>query len=366
MMHPDLDRLTSWVHGFLEAADAGEIEEHVAGCAACRDTTDGLRREARLLSRAMADPERLSALKGRLLDAAAGRRSTRGLFWQVPVAAAVLIGLIATLVWPGARHSLVAGQVSLEDGRVVSAPVDLAASQSWQLRAVEKASVRLSDRSTVDLGPGSRISLAPGGTRGVLPELAAGEASFTVAPDPKRLSVLSPAGRVEAADGRFSLRIVFEEEGGVPVKNALAGAIVTVFAGSIALSNANGSAQAAPGQSAVLARAEAPLFLTAPQDKQEELLRRLEQLAARVSKLEDEVTQLDLKNKQLKLQLSSSNPNGPGGAVWGAGGQPGAPVRVQQAGVSGAAPGAAPGSVIIIEETEEKKPERKNPSPKEK
>jgi hypothetical protein len=357
MKHPDLDRLTSWIHGFLEPADARELEEHVAGCAPCRDSAEGLRQEARLLSRAIADPERLSALKAGLLEAAAGKRPGRGLLWQIPVAAAVLVGLVTALLWPGARHSVLDGRVALEDGRVVTAPLELAASQSWQLRALDKVSVRLSDRSTVDLGPGSRISLAPGGARGVLPDLSTGEASFWVAPDPKRLSIVSPAGRVEAADGKFSVRIVFEEEGGIPVKNALAGAIVTVFAGSIALSNAQGRVEAQPGQSAVLARAEAPLFLSAPQDKQEELLRRLEQLAARVAKLEDEVVQLEQKNKQLKQQLSS-NP-GPGGALWSGVGGPGAPVRVQ------AGPGGVPGSVIIIEEGDEKKTERKNPAPKE-
>ncbi len=352
MTHPDLDRLTTWVHGFLDAAEAAEIDAHVAGCAACRVTVEGVRDEARLLSRAIADPERLAALKEGLLQAASGKRSHRGLLWQIPLAAAVLIGLVAVLLSPGARHRVVDGRVALEDGRVVAAPVELAASQSWQLKAVDRVSVRLSDHSTVDLGPGSRISLAPGGARGVLPDLSAGEASFAIAPDSKRLSIVSPAGRVEAADGRFSMKIVFEEEGGDPVKNALAGAIVTVFAGSVALSNANGRVEAQPGQSAVLARAEAPLLMTAPQDKQEELLRRLEQLAARVAKLEDEVTQLEQKNKQLKQQLSMNA--GPGGAVWGtAGGS----TRIQQA------PGAAPGAVIIIEEGNEKKPERKNPAP---
>jgi len=361
MTHPDLDRLTSWVHGFLESADAAGVEEHVSSCGECRETVDDLREEARLLSREMASPERLAALKAGLLRGAAGRRPSRGLLWQVPVAAAVLIGLVGVLLSPGSRHSLVDGRVALEDGRVVSAPMDLAASQSWQLRAVDKASVRMSDRSTVDLGAGARISLTPGGARGVLPALAAGEATFSVVPDSRRLSIVSPAGRVEAADGKFFVKIVLEEEGGDPMKNALAGAIVTVFAGSISLSNANGSVEAQPGQSAVLARAEAPLFLAAPQDRQEELLRRLEQLAARVAKLEDEVTRLEEKNKQLKQQLTA---NAPGSAVWSA--NPGQSIggpRIIQAGAGG-----APGATVIIEtqEGDEKKPERKNDPSKEK
>jgi hypothetical protein len=357
MNHPDLDRLTSWVHGLPDP----EVDSHLPACPECRAAAEGLREEAQLLAREIGSPERLAALKAGLLHAAGRRRPARLLLWQIPVAAAVLIGLVAVLLSPGARHSVVDGRVALEDGRVVAAPMDLAASQSWQLQALETVRVSLADHTTVNLRPGTRIGLAPTGARGVQADLASGEAEFSVSPDPKRLVIVSPAGRVEAADGKFGLKIVFEEEGGVPVKKALAGAIVTVFAGSISLSNANGTAEARTGQSAVLARSQAPLFLAAPQDKQEELLRRLEQLAARVAKLEDEVAQLEAKNKQLKLQMTS---NAPGGAVWGvAPGQPvnGAGVRVIQS-----AAGGAPGSGVIIElqEGNEKKPERKNPQEK--
>jgi len=200
----------------------------------------------------------------------------------------------------------------------------------------------MSDRSTVELAAGSSLSISPGGRRGVQASLSSGRATFSVAPDARVLTVCSPAGRVEAADGKFDLKIVAEESGGTPMKSVLAGAIVTVFAGSISLSNANGTVEAQPGQSAVLARAEAPLLLAAPQDKQEELLRKLEELAARVAKLESEVAQLEQKNKQLKLQLSS---NAPGGAVWTTNpGQNG--VRVIQSGPGG----AAGGTTVIIEE----------------
>jgi hypothetical protein len=353
MNHPDLDRLTAWVHGFLEPADADGVEEHVSSCGECRDNVADLRHEADFLSRQITDPQRLTSLKENLLRVAAGKRTSRGLLWQIPVAAAVLAGLLGVLLWPGTRHSLVDGRVALEDGRVVSAPADLAASGSWQLRAVEPASVRLSDRSTVDLGSGARISLAPGGARGVQPSLSSGEATFSVAPAPQRLSVIAPSGRVEASDGRFLMKIVIDEEGEDAMRNALAGALVTVFAGSVSLSNAEGTVEAQPGQSAALARAEAPLLLTAPQDKQEELLRRLEQLAARVAKLEDEVAQLEQKNKQLKQQLTTNAP----GSAWSiAPGQthPGG-VRVIQA-----AGGSAPGGVIILQEEEEKKSEPKS------
>jgi len=346
MNHPDLDRLTAWVHGVSDP----DAETHVTGCPDCRASVAAIREEAQVISREIGSPERLAALKAGLLQHAAGkRRPIRGLLWQIPVAAAVLFGLVAVLLSPGGRHRLTEGRVALEDGNVVSAPIELVASKPWQLQAVDAAKVQMSDHSTVELGPGSRISLAPAGGRGVQASLSSGRATFSVAPNPKRLTVCSPAGRVEAADGKFDVRIVVDEEGGTPVKNVLAGAIVTVFAGSISLSNANGTVEARPGQSAVLARAEAPLFLAAPQDKQEELLRRLEQLAARVAKLEDQVTQLEQKNKQLKAQLSS---NGPGSAVWSTNpGQAGGGVRVIQSG-----PGGAPGATVIIEEG--KQPEK--------
>ncbi len=352
MTHPDRDRLTAWVHGFADA----DVDAHLSACPECRESAETLKEEARLLSREIGDPQRLAALKAGLLLAAGGRRRPlRGLLWQIPVAAAALIGLVAVLLFPGSRHRVLEGRVALEDGRVVEAPVELAAQQTWQLQAVGKASVLLSDRSTVDLSPDARIALAPNGARGVQADLASGEAAFVVAPAARRLTVCSPAGRVEAADGKFSIRIVFEE-GGIPVNKALAGAIVTVFAGSISLSNANGTVEAAPGQSAVLAKAEAPLLLSAPQDKQEELLRRLEQLAARVAKLEDEVSRLEKQNATLKTQLTSNGIGAPGGAVWSNGTNGAWTVNPQGGGVRVVTSGSgAGGGTVIIEEKTEKK-----------
>jgi len=358
--HPDLDRLTLWIHGFLEAGEGAALESHLSGCAECRAAAAAVREEATLLSREIARPERLLALKTRLLEAASVKRVSRGLLWQVPVAAAVLLGLVGVLFSGGARHSLVEGRATLNDGREIAAPSDLAASETWQLRAVDRVRVRLMDQSTVDLAPAAEISLSPGDERGVRPELSMGEAEFSVAPGSHHLTIRSPAGRVLATDGKCSLRIVFrDEEGGDPVKKTFAGALVTVLAGSMSLSSAGGVAQADAGQSAVLARAEAPLFLSSPQDKQEDLLRRLEQLAARVAKLEGEVTQLEEKNRQLKLQVAG---NGAPGA-WGlAPGQSAGGVRIIQSN-----PGAAPGSTIIIEtkEESERKSDRTN-LPKEK
>ena len=90
MSHPDLDRLTSWVHGLLDLDDAAAVDAHVAACADCRETADEVQDEGLLIAKEIASPERLGALKSRIL-ASAGRRPNRSLWWQIPVAAAVLM-----------------------------------------------------------------------------------------------------------------------------------------------------------------------------------------------------------------------------------------------------------------------------------
>ena len=153
------------------------------------------------------------------------------------------------------------------------------------------------------------------------------------------------------------------------MNKALAGALITVVAGSASLSTPSGTAEARVGQAAILAPAEAPLFVASPQDKQEDLLRRLEQLVERVTKLETEVSKLEAKNKQLKAQLQA---NAPGGAPGG----PGASVWVIEG--DGAQKNPGPGGSVehvlrvqvqeLKESNEknpkdEKKPERKNAPP---
>src|SRR5262245_44996998 len=100
-MHPDIDRLTSWVHDLLDPSEAGSVAGHGSGCASCREAADLLRAEARVLAAEISPDSRLEALKEKLLrQAEAGTvpavsRRGKGFFWQVPLAAAVLVGLIA-------------------------------------------------------------------------------------------------------------------------------------------------------------------------------------------------------------------------------------------------------------------------------
>jgi len=158
MSHPDLNVLTAWIHEFLEPGESGAVSAHVSECAECRATLERLRGEAEAIAAEIAPDGRLAALKDRLLRQAAtdtprvAARRGRGLLWQVPLAAVVLVGLVAVLVSPGPRHQLVAGRVALEDGHEVAAPTEFTGLRSWRLQAVEKSSVRLSDRSTIEIG----------------------------------------------------------------------------------------------------------------------------------------------------------------------------------------------------------------------
>jgi hypothetical protein len=358
MTHPDLDRWTAWVHELLDPEDAAALEAHVARCGECREMVERLREEACTLAVELAPEHRLKDLRERLLRRAeAGEPPAaprRGLLWQAPLAAALLLGLVAILAWPTPRTLLTTGRVALEDGRELSAPAEFAGFKAWRIRTVEKATMRLVDHSTVDLEAGSWIGIDPRGGRGVEATLSRGEARIVVAPGPRPLTIFAPAGRVETNDGTFQLKIVIHEEGEKPMKGLITGALVTVLAGSASLANDRGVASVEPGGVAALAPSEAPLVLASPQDA-EALLKRLEQLAARVAKLEDEITKLEAKNAQLKEQVKTDGV----GRGWVGG--PGGGLRVNLP------PGSAvPGQTVIIEMEEKLERANQNPNPQKK
>ncbi len=317
MSHPDLDRLTAWTHGLLDSDAARETGRHVASCDACGARADRVRAEGEALARALAPP---AGLRERLLRRA-GVRPSRGLAWQVPLAAAVLLGLLAVFLFPRPGHRLETGRLALEKGGDLAAPAELRADRAWRLRAVEKARLRLSDRSTLEAAAGTRIDLEPARAGGARAELSEGEVVVVATSGREKLRVASTAGRVETGDGSFRMRILCED-GGTPMKGIAAGVWVTVLAGSVSVSNAVGSADLARGDSAALVAGAPPLPVASSQDA-DALLRRLEQLVAAIARLEDEIARLEARNKQLKDQLEaapSSNRvflGGAGGAAPG-------------------------------------------------
>ena len=103
MNHPDLDRLTAWVHECLDPEDAAALKAHVVQCGECREMVDRLREESFTLAAELAPEHRLKDLRERLLRRAeAGDPPAvprRALLWQAPLAAALLLGLVALLAW---------------------------------------------------------------------------------------------------------------------------------------------------------------------------------------------------------------------------------------------------------------------------
>lgn len=123
-MHTNVvDRLSEYLEGSLEAAAHREIEEHLAGCGACREVLEGLRAVvagARTLGEiaperdlwpgiaaAISAPLEAEALRGRgdVIALPTARRSEpgrRGLFLSIPQLAAASIVLVAAstaLAW---------------------------------------------------------------------------------------------------------------------------------------------------------------------------------------------------------------------------------------------------------------------------
>jgi hypothetical protein len=263
--------------------------------------------------------------------------------WQAALAAALLVAVVGVLGFPaGSDHVLLGGRAWLENGRELRRGERLRASEPWALRTSESASIRLSDSSTVELGPGSALAQQPTDRRGVDLRLAAGRARVLVAPGRERLRVSSPPGWVESAGGSFELKITSEREeegpirkGEQPMKGLITAAVVSVLAGSASVGNAQGTVAPEPGSAAVLVAAAPPLAVATSQDA-EALLKRLEELSAAVTKLEEKVKNLEARNKQLRDQLNGTG-GGPGGVPPG--GVP-APGAVPPGGVP--APGAVP------------------------
>src|SRR5256885_2770127 len=112
-MHPNEDALNAYVDGTSAAAEAADLERHLASCASCRQTVDDLREILRAASalddreppaRAWSRIERAIALDGdrrpaaaRREGAASGARMSRAAIvtWLAAAAADVL----ATTCW---------------------------------------------------------------------------------------------------------------------------------------------------------------------------------------------------------------------------------------------------------------------------
>jgi anti-sigma-K factor RskA len=92
----------------LDGEDRARFEEHLAGCASCRNDLEAFRESAALLAYAEAGPEPPPALRARLLDAARQERPTqsvvvlrprRQLRFALAAAAAALVVAVGLGAW---------------------------------------------------------------------------------------------------------------------------------------------------------------------------------------------------------------------------------------------------------------------------
>lgn len=137
--HRELQELLPWhASGALDAADALRVEQHLAGCAQCRDE---MAFEQRLLALAGAEPspadadaieQGLARVRRRIddeaatrqppprRDAATGMHMRPGTWWRWLVAAqfAAIVGLSAALLWTAPRsadYRALAGPAAVPD-----------------------------------------------------------------------------------------------------------------------------------------------------------------------------------------------------------------------------------------------------------
>ncbi|OGL16847.1 MAG: hypothetical protein A3K12_03840 [Candidatus Rokubacteria bacterium RIFCSPLOWO2_12_FULL_71_19] len=105
MTHHADERLIPYLRGELAPAEAREVQAHLAGCAACRDTLAELERLAADLARPAAPPIHWGAYRAELREKLAGRgRARPGVLrrwaWP-PVPVALAAGLVAMLLYVG-------------------------------------------------------------------------------------------------------------------------------------------------------------------------------------------------------------------------------------------------------------------------
>jgi anti-sigma factor RsiW len=158
-MHPHEEALNAYADGSLTAAEAAEVERHIATCVSCRHVVDDLREILRASStlelreppvRAWSRIERAIRLEqehvGRGASAAAGAEQTpaaasraaapRWLPWLAAAAALVLATVVGLRYSPLRRNAGTSSQTAIESGAQASAS-EAAQSVESELRQAE-------------------------------------------------------------------------------------------------------------------------------------------------------------------------------------------------------------------------------------
>jgi uncharacterized small protein (DUF1192 family) len=303
--HPARENLDAYAHGLLED-EAASLGAHLEACASCRDHVENYHRESEALAKVLsADLQGQGKGSSRSQVSPRGMFSRRGRVWEALGAAALLVVLGLMFFWPVKHHTLLTGRMALEDGTDLRSGARLPLSKSWRLRALERSALRLADHSMVELSSGGLIELANAGDRGVEACIASGEAVLSVTRDSRPFLMRSSVGDVMCSEGSFRLKVIGSLEGAESMKGSITTAFVTVLAGSVSLSNAQGEMSLETGRSAIMETGRAPCLVETQEDG-DALLKKLEELSARIARLEDEVQRLETRNKNLKERLKAA------------------------------------------------------------
>jgi hypothetical protein len=281
--HPSRDELELLARDVAD--DSRAAEAHVANCDACAAIVEEYRGEDDALRVGLAPVQaQPGAFFLKRVLASRQVRPREGWGRQAAAAAVILVALMALLFAPTrATHRLLAGAITLADGRRLGAPSAFEASPVSTLET-------LNERATIQLADGT-------------------------------LMELRSATRVEVREVN---RDEIERLGGEDMKAIASGVLVTVLAGSLSLSQAHGNADLTSGRSAVLSASHVPVLVGLAQEGKAALAKRLETLAVEIAKLEGEVKKLETEHAGLKAELQG----------------------VVQGGGPGGSPGQAPGSSV--------------------
>lgn len=216
--------------------EEGEAQEalraHAGTCAACRERIDRFLEEELLLEREIG-----SAVAGRILEEAAGRRSRlrprRIPFWALAAAAAAVA--LAAGIWTFRPGRAVRQEFSLPPGRLLFAEERIATGPS------ETSSVSLPDGSRFRVAPGSmsRFAATEAGIRCRV-ELSRGSLEAEIVKGGGSVVVVSEAGEIRVVGTAFTAR-AFRLR--LPEGEVLPVLAVEVAEGAVDLVNAKGRAE---------------------------------------------------------------------------------------------------------------------------
>ncbi|MBV8878598.1 MAG: FecR domain-containing protein [Planctomycetaceae bacterium] len=272
------ERSFDYLYDLLEAPERSALEEHLQGCAPCKERVRTASGQRTLLRETASVPRGLA-------DRTVRRLSTRPRGWRVAAAAVLLLSVGLVPVLSSSSSGIVWADA---DGRRLVQPGD----------AVAAGVLEYPDGSRATLSAGSRGHVA---RRGLA--LDVGEAAFRVAPGRERFVVRTPAADVSVVGTEFQVRLLGEDPMNRTSLVAGSGVLLTVavVTGIVSVSNGHGDVTLRADETASVRKGEAPRRVT--DAELERVSRETRQAEEESATLEAESAELRRAGKALLLEL---------------------------------------------------------------